>query len=82
MRLEEVGESLELGIAGGGEKKADKGRLHAPAAFSEDADTPEQRANVGTAGNLPFAAALAVVPIVIMIVYLMGARAAGAFESL
>jgi putative spermidine/putrescine transport system permease protein len=38
--------------------------------------------NIGTAGNLPFAAALAVVPIVIMIVYLMGARAAGAFESL
>jgi putative spermidine/putrescine transport system permease protein len=40
-------------------------------------------ANIGgTAGNLPFAAALAVVPIVIMIVYLLGARAAGAFESL
>jgi putative spermidine/putrescine transport system permease protein len=39
-------------------------------------------ANLGTAGNLPFAAALAVVPIVIMIVYLLGARALGAFESL
>jgi putative spermidine/putrescine transport system permease protein len=39
-------------------------------------------ANLGTAGNLPFAAALAVVPIVIMVVYLLGARAAGAFESL
>ena len=38
--------------------------------------------NLGTAGNLPFAAALAVVPIVIMIAYLLGARAAGAFESL
>ena len=38
-------------------------------------------ANLGTAGNLPFAAALAVVPIVIMIIYLLGARAAGAFES-
>ena len=38
--------------------------------------------NIGTAGNLPFAAALAVVPIVIMIVYLLGARALGAFESL
>ena len=38
--------------------------------------------NLGTAGNLPFAAALAVVPIVIMIVYLLGARALGAFESL
>ena len=38
--------------------------------------------NIGTAGNLPFAAALAVVPIVIMIVYLLGARVAGAFETL
>ena len=38
--------------------------------------------NLGTAGNLPFAAALAVVPIVIMIAYLLGARALGAFESL
>ena len=32
--------------------------------------------NIGTANNLPFAAALAVVPIVIMIFYLTGARAA------
>lgn len=38
--------------------------------------------NLGTAGNLPFAAALAVVPIVIMIVYLLGARFLGAFESM
>jgi putative spermidine/putrescine transport system permease protein len=38
--------------------------------------------NLGTANNLPFAAALAVVPIVIMIVYLAGARALGAFEAL
>ena len=38
--------------------------------------------NIGTAGNLPFAAALAVVPIVIMIFYLTGARAAGAFEAM
>jgi len=37
--------------------------------------------NVGTANNLPFAAALAVVPIVIMIVYLVVARAFGAFEA-
>ena len=37
--------------------------------------------NLGTAGNLPFAAALAVVPIVIMIFYLLGARSLGAFES-
>ena len=39
-------------------------------------------ANIGTANNLPFAAALALVPIVIMIFYLLGARALGAFESL
>ncbi len=39
-------------------------------------------ANIGTAGNLPFAAALAMVPIVIMIFYLLGARLLGAFESL
>jgi putative spermidine/putrescine transport system permease protein len=37
--------------------------------------------NLGTAGNLPFAAALALVPIVIMVFYLLGARALGAFES-
>ena len=37
--------------------------------------------NLGTAGNLPFAAALAMVPIVIMIGYLLGARALGAFEA-
>ena len=37
--------------------------------------------NLGTAGNLPFAAALATVPIVIMVVYLLGARALGAFEA-
>jgi putative spermidine/putrescine transport system permease protein len=39
-------------------------------------------ANIGTAGNLPFAAALAIVPIVIMIFYLLGARLLGAFESM
>ena len=39
-------------------------------------------ANIGTANNLPFAAALALVPIVIMVVYLAGARALGAFEAL
>lgn len=38
--------------------------------------------NIGLAGNLPFAAALAVVPIVIMIVYLSGARLLGAFREL
>jgi putative spermidine/putrescine transport system permease protein len=38
--------------------------------------------NVGLANNLPFAAALAVVPIVIMGIYLLGARALGAFEAM
>jgi putative spermidine/putrescine transport system permease protein len=38
--------------------------------------------NIGLANNLPFAAALAVVPIAIMTLYLLGARAAGAFEAL
>jgi putative spermidine/putrescine transport system permease protein len=38
--------------------------------------------NIGTANNLPFAAALALVPIVIMIIYLTGARFLGAFEAL
>ncbi len=38
--------------------------------------------NLGTANNLPFAAALSLVPIVIMAVYLTGARALGAFEAL
>ncbi len=38
--------------------------------------------NIGTANNLPFAAALAMVPIVIMTVYLLGARALGAFEAM
>ena len=38
--------------------------------------------NIGTANNLPFAATLALVPIVIMVIYLTGARALGAFEAL
>jgi putative spermidine/putrescine transport system permease protein len=38
--------------------------------------------NVGVANNLPLAAAFATVPVVIMIVYLLGARRMGAFESL
>ncbi|HEY5696865.1 MAG TPA: hypothetical protein VIT01_05110, partial [Acidimicrobiales bacterium] len=35
----------------------------------------------GAAGNLPLAAAFSVVPIVIMVVYLAGARRVGAFAS-
>jgi putative spermidine/putrescine transport system permease protein len=38
--------------------------------------------NIGTANNLPFAAALALVPIAIMVVYLSGARLLGAFEAM
>jgi putative spermidine/putrescine transport system permease protein len=39
-------------------------------------------ANVGAANNLPFAAALACVPVVIMVLYLLAARRAGALERL
>jgi len=38
--------------------------------------------NVGVANNLPLAAAFAAVPVAIMILYLLGARRMGAFESL
>jgi putative spermidine/putrescine transport system permease protein len=38
--------------------------------------------NIGIANNLPFAAAMALIPIAIMAVYLLGARALGAFEEI
>jgi putative spermidine/putrescine transport system permease protein len=38
--------------------------------------------NVGTANNLPFAAAFATVPVVVMLVYLAAVRRTGALESL
>lgn len=38
--------------------------------------------NVGVAGNIPFAAAFAIVPVVIMAVYLLGAKRLGAFEAM
>ncbi|HUB69088.1 MAG TPA: ABC transporter permease [Acidimicrobiales bacterium] len=38
--------------------------------------------NIGLANNLPFAAALAFVPILVMVAYLLGARAVGAFEAM
>jgi putative spermidine/putrescine transport system permease protein len=38
--------------------------------------------NVGVANNLPLAAAFATVPVLIMVVYLLGARRLGAFENL
>jgi putative spermidine/putrescine transport system permease protein len=37
--------------------------------------------NIGVANNVPFAAAMGVIPIVIMAAYLLGARALGAFEA-
>jgi putative spermidine/putrescine transport system permease protein len=37
---------------------------------------------VGLASNLPLAAAFAVVPVVVMAIYLTVARKAGAFEAL
>jgi len=39
-------------------------------------------ANVGSANNLPFASALATVPVVVMLVYLAAARRTGALENL
>jgi putative spermidine/putrescine transport system permease protein len=38
--------------------------------------------NIGIANNIPFAAALAMVPIAIMALYLIGAKRLGAFEAL
>jgi putative spermidine/putrescine transport system permease protein len=38
--------------------------------------------NVGIANNIPFAAAMALVPVAIMAVYLLFARALGAFKAL
>jgi putative spermidine/putrescine transport system permease protein len=38
--------------------------------------------NIGIANNTPFAAAMAMVPIVIMAIYLFGARATGALEEI
>jgi putative spermidine/putrescine transport system permease protein len=38
--------------------------------------------NVGVANNLPFAAAFATVPVIVMVVYLLLVRRAGAFDSL
>jgi putative spermidine/putrescine transport system permease protein len=38
--------------------------------------------NVGSANNLPFAAALATIPVVVMLVYLAAARRTGALENL
>jgi putative spermidine/putrescine transport system permease protein len=38
--------------------------------------------NVGAANNLPFAAAVATIPVVVMLVYLAAARRTGALEQL
>ena len=37
--------------------------------------------NIGIANNVPFAAAMAMVPVVIMAAYLLSARALGALEA-
>ena len=37
--------------------------------------------NIGIANNVPFAAAMALFPVAIMAVYLLGARALGAFRA-
>ncbi len=37
---------------------------------------------MGVSGNLPLAAALATIPIVVMLLYLLVARRLGAFEAL
>nr|WP_296063857.1 ABC transporter permease [uncultured Actinoplanes sp.] len=39
-------------------------------------------ANIGAANNLPFAAAIAVIPVVIMVIYLVAVRRSGALEEL
>jgi putative spermidine/putrescine transport system permease protein len=39
-------------------------------------------ANIGAANNLPFAAALATIPVVIMVIYLVAVRRSGALEEL
>jgi len=39
-------------------------------------------ANIGAANNLPFAAALATIPVVIMIGYLVAVRRTGALDQL
>ena len=39
-------------------------------------------ANIGAANNLPFAAALATLPVAIMVVYLIAVRRSGALEEL
>ena len=38
--------------------------------------------NIGAANNLPFAAALATIPVVIMVIYLIAVRRTGALEEL
>jgi putative spermidine/putrescine transport system permease protein len=39
-------------------------------------------ANIGAANNLPFAAAIAVIPVLIMVIYLVAVRRSGALEEL
>jgi len=39
-------------------------------------------ANIGTGGNVPFAAAVAAIPVIIMVIYLLAVRRTGALEEL
>ncbi|GIE92550.1 ABC transporter permease [Paractinoplanes rishiriensis] len=39
-------------------------------------------ANIGAAGNLPFAAAIATIPVLVMVIYLVAVRRSGALEEL
>jgi putative spermidine/putrescine transport system permease protein len=39
-------------------------------------------ANIGAANNLPFSAALATIPVVVMVIYLLAVRRSGALEEL
>jgi putative spermidine/putrescine transport system permease protein len=38
--------------------------------------------NIGVANNLPFAAAVATLPVAVMVIYLMAVRRTGALENL
>jgi putative spermidine/putrescine transport system permease protein len=38
--------------------------------------------NVGTAGNIPFAAAMSILPISVVLLYLFGVKRFGALENL
>ena len=63
---------------------ADPRRLHHadPGRRTRSSSATSSTTNVGVAGNQPLAAAYAMVPVTIMLVYLLVARRLGAFEAL